>query len=116
MDDFRQFAAGPDPFGKTWQVEFGWLQTAISIRRSDSVDVKFFLSDGEERCEKVVALPHPDLLDLSRRVNRPLTDPWCSRLAALHVLHMVETGEDMEKILVTLSTQEMARYAGMLDS
>ena len=39
MLNFRQFEAGPDPFGRKFQVMFKWLQTAISIRCSDSVDV-----------------------------------------------------------------------------
>jgi len=45
MQNFRQFEAGPDPFGRKFQVFFKWLQTAISIRHSDTVDVKFILQD-----------------------------------------------------------------------
>jgi hypothetical protein len=45
MQNFRQFEAGPDPFGRKFQVFFKWLQTAISIRHSDTVDVKFVLQD-----------------------------------------------------------------------
>ncbi len=40
-DNFRRFQAGPDPFGRVWEVEFRWLQTGISIRHADTVDVKF---------------------------------------------------------------------------
>ena len=109
MENFRQFSVGPDRFGKTWDVRLGWLQTAISIRHSDSVDVKFFLSDGETEGEKVIALPHPELLRLSQKANRPLTDPWCMSLAAAHLKEMIETGEDMEKTLVTLSAEDLDR-------
>ena len=115
LRDFREFEAGPDPFGKTWRVEFAWLQTAISIRHADAVDVKFFLSDGERKIEKVIALPHPDLLELSRRGGRPLTDAWCLKLAALHLKHIIESGEDMEKTLVTVSRAQLERYSAMLD-
>ncbi len=111
MDNLRGFTVGPDPFGKTWTVEFGWLQTAVAIRHSDSVDVKFFLSDGQTRVEKVVALSHPDLLDLSRDRGQELTDPWCMRLAGAHLRYMIETGEDMEKTLVTVGADDLARYA-----
>ena len=45
MLNFRQFEAGPDPFGRKFQVMFKWLQTAISIRHSDTIDVKFVLVD-----------------------------------------------------------------------
>jgi hypothetical protein len=114
MLNFRQFEAGPDPFGRTWQVLFKWLQTAISLRHSDTVDVKFVLTDGEERVEKTIALQHTDLLELSRQSGNELTDPWCARLAALHLKHLVETGEDLEKHLVTASREDLARYAGQI--
>ena len=119
MESFRRFQAGPDPFGRTWEVEFGWLQTGISIRHADTVDVKFIVwtEDGdeqrEEKQEKVIALPHPDLLALSSRTGHPLTDSWCLKLAATHLKHMIETGEDLEKTLVTLSAADLDRAAGV---
>lgn len=109
----RRFTVGPDLFGKTWTADFAWLQTAISIRHSDSVDVKFFLDDGEHGTEKVIALMHPDLLELSRVTGHPLTDPWCMELASRHLRHMIETGEDMEKTLVTVSPDALRRYASL---
>lgn len=113
MHNFREFEAGPDPFGRKFHVYFKWLQTAISIRHSDTVDVKFILvPEGEgERLEKVVALPHADLLTAAQSAARKLDDPWCGRIAAMHVRHLVETGEDMEKSLVTLSLAEIKQYA-----
>jgi hypothetical protein len=114
--NFRRFEAGPDPFGRTWQVEFRWLQNAISIRHADAVDVKFRIAHGEDIQEKVIALRHPDLLELSRRARRPLTDPWCMKLAALHLRHMIETGEDMEKTLVTPSLAELEEWNRQLEA
>jgi len=111
MVNFRQFAAGPDPFGRKWQVLFKWLQTAISLRHSDTVDVKFVLTCDGERVEKQIAMPHADLLELSRRTGHELTDAWCSRLAALHLNYMVESGQDLEKDLVTVPLNELAEYA-----
>ena len=119
MESFRRFQAGPDPFGRTWEVEFRWLQTGISIRHADTVDVKFIVwtEDGdeqrEEKQEKVIALPHPDLLALSSRTGHPLTDSWCLKLATTHLKHMIETGEDLEKTLVTLSAADLDRAAGV---
>jgi hypothetical protein len=113
--NFRHFQAGPDPFGRTWQIDFMWLQTAISIRNADAVDVKFLLSDGEARTEKIISLRHPDLLDLSRQAGRDLTDPWCMKLAGLHLIHMLETGEDFEKTLVTVSPAGLAKYNTILE-
>jgi hypothetical protein len=112
MLNFRQFEAGPDPFGRKFQVLFKWLQTAISIRHSDTVDVKFVLVDENGgRTEKAIALPLPALLALSRETGRKMDDPWCSRLAEMHLRHLVETGEDMEKDLVTVTLPDLKRYA-----
>jgi hypothetical protein len=110
-DQSRLFEAGPDPFGRMWKVQFRWLQTAISIRHADTVDVKFFVTpDGGPTEEKVIALPHPELLKLAIERGRKLTDSICMRLAAAHLRHMIETSEDMDKTLVTLSPEELASY------
>jgi hypothetical protein len=114
-ENLRRFSAGPDPFGRTWNVEFKWLQTGISIRHADTVDVKFILSaDGEDKQEKVLALPHPLLLELSKETGHPLTDAWCLKLAGNHIRQMIATAEDFEKTLVTLSAAELKRAAGEL--
>jgi hypothetical protein len=111
-ENFRDFTVGPDPFGRTWQAYFRWLQTGISIRHADTVDVKFGIStEGVPSEERVIALPHPALLALSAKLGHPLTDTWCMKLAALHLKHMLETGEDMEKTLVTTQPAEIERYA-----
>jgi hypothetical protein len=113
MENFRRFTAGPDPFGRTWEVEFRWLQTGISIRHADTVDVKFILwTEGEEKQERVVAMPHPDLLALSAKAGRSLTDPWCLKLAARHLKHTIESGEDLEKTLITVSPADLESAAG----
>ena len=112
MHNFREFEAGPDPFGRKFQVLFKWLQTAISLRHADTVDVKFVLVDENGvQAEKTIALPHADLLAVAREMGRPLDDPWCARLAGLHLRHLVETGQDMEKDLVTVTTPDLKRYA-----
>ena len=61
MLNFRQFEVGPDPFGRNWQVLFKWLQTAISLRHSDTVDVKFALQSADTLVQKQIAIPHADL-------------------------------------------------------
>ena len=114
MLNFRQFEAGPDPFGHTWQVLFKWMQTAIALRHSDTVDVKFLLECEGERTEKTIAMPHPGLLDLSRREGVEMSDAWCSRLAALHLRRMVATGEDMDKEIAQPGPAELAAYAAEL--
>jgi hypothetical protein len=111
-DGSRLFEAGPDPFGRMWKVQFRWLQTGIAIRHADTVDVKFWLTpdSGGEPEEKVIALPHPALLEHYTNRGRKLSDPLCMRLAAAHVRHMIETSEDMDKTLVTVKPEEIAAY------
>lgn len=113
---FRSFETGPDSHGKLWKVEFAWLQTATSIRHADAVDVKFFLTEGDTELERVVSLPHPSLLAVSASLGTPLTDPWCMKLAALHVRHMIETSEDLEKTLVTVTPEALNNYARQLSA
>jgi hypothetical protein len=105
---YRLFKAGPDPFGRMWTVQFRWLQNGITIRHADTVDVKFFVTpDGGETEEKVIALPHPLLLEFTGKHGLKLTDPLCMRLAASHLRRMIETTEDMDKTLVTLEPEEL---------
>jgi hypothetical protein len=112
IQNFRRFEAGPDPFGRTWTVEFRWLQTGISIRHADTVDVKFEIeTTGEAKQERVIALRHPELLEICKKTGQPLTDAWCMKLAAIHLKHMIESGEDMEKVLVTVPMTELEAYA-----
>ena len=115
IDNFRLFDAGPDPFGKTWRVEFRWLQTAISIRHSDSVDVKFQISNDRDTQEKVIALMLPHLMSLAGKSGRAISDPWCMKLAALHLKHMIETDSDMDKTLITASPEELQHANGILE-
>ena len=115
MENFRRFAA-TDPFGRVWQVEFRWQQNAITIRHSDAVDVKFQIQQGDEATEKVVAVPHPDLVALSHKLGIALTDGWICRLAALHLREMIETDRDMEKTLVTTTPADLDRHAAKLNS
>lgn len=115
VDNFREFSLGPDPFGRTYQVRFLWIQNGISIRHADTVDVKFVVDDGELSEEKVIAIPHPLVRSLADRLSRPLNDAWCSKLAAAHLAHMADTGEDIEKTLVTLTRDDLERANKAVD-
>jgi len=116
ISDFREFSVGPDLFGRTYRVEFVWLQTAISIRHSDSIDVKFFLDDGSSREEKVIAIMYPHLLELSKKTGHEIYDGWVMKLAAVHLKWMIETGEDAEKTLVTMSPSDLERAQAELEA
>jgi len=110
--NYRDFEAGPDPFGHMWKVRFLWQQNAISIRHADTIDCKFVVDDGTGGAEKVVAIPHPLLLKLSASCGQPVTDPWVSKLAAAHLDRMIATGEDIEKTLVTMTASDLDQANG----
>ena len=115
MDNIRKFTAGPDPFGRTWNVEFQWLQTAISIRHFDGVDVKYIIDTTDEpKQEKVLAMLHPDLLAVCAEVDHDLSDPFCMKLSAMHLKRMIESYEDMDKTLVTITRSELLHNAQVL--
>jgi len=109
LSNLREFEAGPDPFGRKWKVSFIWLQTGISIRHADTIDVKFVVDDGSYRDEKVIALPHPLLLEATAKSGVSLSDPLCLSVAGEHLKRMIESGEDMEKPLVTLHAADIER-------
>ncbi len=78
-------------------LQFQWLQTAIALRRSDTVDVKF-LVDGRG---VVVALDHGALERACRRLRKPLTDRLCVQVAEACLRHSLQTGSDLGLELVT---------------
>jgi hypothetical protein len=89
---------------------FKWLQTAISIRHSDTVDVQFIVSDGTTPLKRTIAMGDADLKAHAKKTGRLIDDAWCARLAALHLKYMIETAEDFDKDLVTLSPAQIAAY------
>ena len=110
MENFRDFQIGPDPFGRTWHALFKYLQTGISIRHSDSVDVCFVIESDGERAAKVVVLSHPEILEFGKRTGRVITDTWCSRMAACKLRQVTENGEDMDKEYLTVTPREIEEY------
>lgn len=114
MVNYRNFKV-TDAFGAVWEVEFLWQQNAITIRHADAVDVKFLIKSGDIAEEKVLALSHPFLLKLSAETGRVLSDPWCCRLASTHLTTMIETCENIEKTLVTLTYLDMSKAAHILE-
>jgi hypothetical protein len=107
LSKLREFEAGPDPFGRVWKVSLVWLQTGISIRHADTVDVKFVVNDGSYSDEKVIALPHALMLQATAKADVPLSDQLCLQVAGHHLRRMIETGEDVEKPLVTMQAAEI---------
>lgn len=110
MENFRDFAVGTDPFGRTWQAQFKYLQTGISIRHSDSVDVCFILDNGDERIQKTIVISNADIREYAGRKDRKVSDPWCSRIAAAKLRNTILTAEDLEKDYLLVTPQEIEEY------
>lgn len=110
MENFRDFHVGPDPFGQTWHVMFKYLQTGISIRHSDSVDVRFVLHNGTDGMQKTVVLPHADIRAYANRTGRGITDALCSRIAMLKLRQAIENAEDIEKDYLLMTPGEIEQF------
>jgi hypothetical protein len=111
MENFRDFHAGPDPFGRKWHVQFKYLQTAISIRHSDSVDVCFILSSGEEKTHKIVVLRNPDLRAwVAAASDHKISDTWCSRVAMCKLRQSIDTAEDLENEYLIVTPRELNEF------
>lgn len=110
MENFRDFQIGPDPFGQTWHVLFKYLQTGISIRHSDSVDVRFVLDNGTEQTQKTVVLPHADIRAYTARTGRKVSDAWCSRIARMKLQRVIENAEDIEKDYLLVTAQDIEEF------
>jgi hypothetical protein len=110
MQNFRDLKLGPDPFGRTWHAQFKYLQTGISIRHSDSVDVCYILDNGDEQTRKVVVIQNADIRAYGARTGRPIGDAWCSRIALCKLRYVIETAEDLEKEYLPVTAQEIEEY------
>ncbi len=113
LANFRNFEA-TDPFGRVWNVEFRWYQNAISIRHSDSINVKYYLKQDQEQLEIAVALPHPALIGLARKTNRKLTDAWTLKLASLFLFDAIEAWDGMDQTILTPALEELEPLASAL--
>ena len=110
MENFRDFDTDADPFGRIWHAQFKYLQTGISIRHSDTVDVCYLLDNGEEQTRKVVVMQNADIRAYGKRTGRPVSDAWCSRIAMCKLRNTIETGEDLEKEYLPVTAHEIEAY------
>jgi hypothetical protein len=110
MENFRDFEVGPDPFGEKWLVHFKYLQTGISIRHSNSVDVCYVLDNGSAQTHKTVVIHNADVRAYAARTGRPVSDAWCSRIAMCKLRYVIETAEDLEKDYLPVTAREIEEY------
>ena len=68
-------------------------------------------ADDGTTMEKVIALMHPSLLEVSKKLGRELSDSWCIRLSRAHLQSIIETWEDAEKVIVTPAADQIEAHA-----
>ena len=115
MENFRDFDAGTDPFGQKWHANFKYLQTGISIRHSNSVDVCYILDNGSEQLQKIVVIQNADIRAYGASTGRPVSDAWCSRVAMCKLRHVIETAEDLEKDYLPVTAREIEEYDSKIE-
>src|SRR5258707_12620756 len=87
--NYRDFQAQSALTRQKYQCHFVYLQTAISLRHSDTVDVKFRVN-GQGM---VVALPHTAWVEYQNRTGQPLTDERATQVAADILREALERGD-----------------------
>lgn len=97
---------------KRYHCRFYNLMTGISLRHSDTVDVKF-LVDGKP---VVIALPHAALSEYRQHTRQVLTDAETIQMAGLFLKKTLEKeGLDEDRMLVP-SIQQTMDLAGVIHS
>ncbi len=93
--DWKQFVCrGGD--GTEYRCYLAYLQNAIALRHSDTVDARY-LVNGKRI---TVALPHAALAEHARRAGAPLSDEEVGSLAASCLKDSLENGGDVTDIAV----------------
>ena len=92
--------------GTQYRCHFIYLQTAISLRHSDTVDVRFMVNGKRI----TVALPHVAFVEYAGFTGQVLTDEQAAGIAAVCLKEALEKGADVEELTVPVErVLEVAR-------
>lgn len=107
--DYRMFTCASQADGSEYHCYFLFLQTAISLRHSDTVDARFVVNGKRI----TVALPHTACVEYARRTaGQVLTDGLAATIAAQALQDYLEKGGAVEDLTVELDqVLETARQA-----
>ena len=86
-----------------YKCHFVYLQTAISLRHSDTIDVKFLVNGTGV----IVALPHTAWVEYSKRAGHPLTDDKAAQAAATLLREALERGDNVELLDLNPTAQQV---------
>ena len=105
--NYRDFHTQSALTGQEYHCVFVYLQTAISLRHSDTVDVKFRVNGAGV----VVALPHTAWVTYQQEAGQPLTDARATEVAAAILKEALERGEDIELLDLNPAADEVVKRA-----
>jgi hypothetical protein len=94
--NFTEFECVSRADGTRFHCFFIFLQTAISLRHSDTVDARF-LVNGKRI---TVAMPHVPFVEHEQRHGTAITDNQAAGMAALYLKQSLEAGAALEDITV----------------
>lgn len=103
---YADFRATERWTGKQVHCVYQALQTAISTRHADAVDVKFAV-DGRPVW---VSMPHPAWVQYQARTGRVLTDPLAIQAAGHYLKQAIEDGSESGREMYALSAEETLRH------
>ena len=105
--DYRHFEVRSRLNNQIYRCHFVYLQTAISLRHSDTVDVKFLVNGTGV----VVALPHTAWVEYQNKTGRPLTDELAAQVAAALLREALERGDDIELLDLSPTVERVVALA-----
>jgi len=105
--NYRDFHTKSVLTAQDYHCLFVYLQTAISLRHSDTVDVKFRVNGAGV----VVALPHTAWGTYRQKAGQPLTDARATEVAAGILKESLERGDDIELLDLNPAADEVVRRA-----
>ena len=94
--NFHEFTCTSRTDGTLYRCFFIFLQTAISLRHSDTVDARFQVNGTRI----TVALPHVAFVEYAQHHSDIINDERASRIAAVYLSEVLESGGAVEDLTV----------------
>src|SRR5579885_803902 len=110
--DYQEFRVVSPADGKEYQCRFRMIATAISLRHSDTVDIKF-LVNGKPY---VVALPHAALAQYRKTTGKILTDADSIEMAGRLLTETLQKEGLRDDRLLTATFDQTLQLAAALRS
>ena len=104
---YADFLATERWTGKQVHCVYRALQTAISTRHADAVDVKFTV---DERTVWI-SMPHPAWVKYQVQTGRVLTDPLAIQAAGHYLKQAIESGSETGREMYALTLEETLQHA-----